>query len=336
MISTRTPARAALALLACVPVALSPTVPAAAFPDAPVAAVAVPLRLPQLSRTPAVPWPKPDRPEDLGPVPKAWAAPLPPPAPAPSSVAVLFVHGALLGPGCVGTDVTGPTAFLAAVLRRHHWTGPVRGVDYYCADSGRGAADIRGSARPTADTSITDIAGLLAWYVYRTYSTRGVAVDLVGHSMGGLIIRDALAYTGRRGFPPYLLVRDVVTVSAPYTGIPARPSCPLQCRQMSYGSAYLTELSPAARPPQGRGGTTWTEIGGSPCDYIPAGSTLALPDALRVDLTGRAPACYTHVSYLSDTSAARDVPAIVTQPDGRVTHVTGPRPLEWIYQALLR
>jgi pimeloyl-ACP methyl ester carboxylesterase len=222
------------------------------------------------------------------------------------------------------------------VLRRHHWTGALRPVAYYCSDTVRGAVDIRGAARPTADTSITDIARLLAWYVYRSYSSRGVAIDLAGHSMGGLIIRDALLHAGQRGFPPYLRVRDVVTISAPYAGLPARSVCPLQCQQMTYGSAYLADLSRSANPPQGRGGTTWTAMGGSPCDYIPAASTLALHAALRVDLSGPAPACYTHVSYLGDTSSARDMPATVTLPDGRVQHVTGPHSLEWVYQALLR
>jgi pimeloyl-ACP methyl ester carboxylesterase len=249
---------------------------------------------------------------------------------------VLYVHGVILGSGCVGTDVTGPVAELAAVLRRHHWTGPVRSVEYYCADSGRGAVDIRGTARPTADTSITDIASLLAWYVYRSYSSRGTSIDLVGHSMGGLIIRDALDHAGQRGFPPYLRVREVVTIATPYAGMPARSFCPVQCQQMSYGSSYLADLSRSASPPQGRGGTTWTEIGGSPCDNIPASSALAVPATLRIDLTSRAPVCYTHLGYLNDPSGARNVGATVTSPDGRVTHVNGPHSLEWVYQALVR
>lgn len=330
----RIPARAALALLACLPVALSASAPSAAFADVHAAVAALPDRLAQSAPSPVRQWPFPDRPEDLGPVPRANVLPAAPAQPAPSSVPVLYLHGALLGSGCVGSDVTGPFAWLASVLHRHGWTGPARAVDYYCADQGRGAVDIRGSARPTADTSITDIAQLLAWYVYRGYSSHGVAVDLVGHSMGGLIISDALSHAGRPGFPPYLRVRDVVTISTPYDGIPARSTCPLQCRQMTSGSAYLANLP--TDPPQGRGGTSWTALGGSPCDYIPAASTLGLRGSLRVDLTGSASVCYTHVSYLSDASGARDVPATVTSPDGQVRRVTGPRPLEWVYQALLR
>jgi pimeloyl-ACP methyl ester carboxylesterase len=332
------PARVALAVLLCLPLVVSATGPAGAFPDIRGRAAAAPPRLLQLNQSSAAPALS-DRTGDLRPtspvrpIPPVTAQPV---APAPSSAPVLYLHGALLGPGCVGTDVTGPAGGLAAVLRRLHWTGPVHSVTYYCADSTRGAVDIRGAARPTADTSITDIARLLAWYVYRTYSSRGVAVDLVGHSMGGLIIRDALLHAGQRGFPAYLRVRDVVTISTPHTGIPTRASCPLQCQQMSYGSAYLAGLARPGGPPQGRGGTTWTEIGGSPCDYIPGESTLALGAALRVDLSGTAPTCYTHVSYLGDVSSARDLPATVTLPNGRVEHVTGPHALEWVYQALLR
>ncbi|HEY2166541.1 MAG TPA: hypothetical protein VGH01_05220 [Jatrophihabitantaceae bacterium] len=330
----RTPTRVALALLACLPVALASTASASALPDVGAAVAAAAARLLQVGLSHATPWPRPDRPEDLGPVPRATTAHAA--APGPSTVPVLDLHGAILSPGCVGTDVTAPVAGLTTVLRRHGWTGPVRGVAYYCADSGRGAVDIRGTARPTADTNITDIAQLLAWYVYRSYSSHGVAVDLVGHSMGGLIIRDALAGAGKRGFPPYLRVRDVVTISAPYAGIPSRSICPLQCQQMAYGSAYLAGTSHSASPPQGRGGTMWTEIGGSPCDSIPAASTLALRGSLRVDLGDRTPVCYTHLGYLNDSSSARNLPATVTSPAGRVTRVTGPHSLEWVYQGLMR
>jgi pimeloyl-ACP methyl ester carboxylesterase len=259
-----------------------------------------------------------------------------PSVPNPSHTPVLFLHGALLGAGCVGTNPAGVASALQSVLRRHHWTGRLLPVDYYCGDSGRGTVDIRGRARPTADTSITEISRLLAWYVYRHYSSKHVAVDIVGHSMGGLIMVDALKRVGQRGFPPYLLVRDAVTISAPFGGIPARKVCPLQCRQMEYGSGYLAALNHRAAAPHGSGGTQWTVLGGSPCDYIPAASTLALRGALAVDFASSVPECYTHVTYLADSSARQDLRTVIRIVTGARRTVTGPHALEWVYRALLR
>lgn len=258
------------------------------------------------------------------------------PATPPTHTPVLFLHGALLGPGCVGTNPAGVASALHAVLARHHWTGKLLPVDYYCGDAGPGTVDIRNGTRPTADTSITDLANLLAWYVYRTYSSRGIAVDLVGHSMGGLIMRDALNRVGQRGFPPYLLVRDAVTISAPFGGIPSRAECPLQCRQMLFGSAYLAGLNATPTAPSGQGGTGWTVLGGSPCDYIPAESTLTLRGAMAVDFATNAPQCYTHVTYLSDTSARQDLRTVISAVSGARHTVTGPHALEWVYRGLIR
>lgn len=254
----------------------------------------------------------------------------------PTHTPVLFLHGALLGPGCVGTNPAGVASALHAVLARHHWTGKLLPVDYYCGDAGPGTVDIRNGTRPTADTSITDIAGLLAWYVYRTYSSKGIAVDLVGHSMGGLIMRDALNHVGQHGFPPFLLVRDAVTISAPFGGIPARAVCPLQCRQMLTGSDYLAGLNAKPSAPSGQGGTGWTVLGGSPCDYIPAASTLSLRGAMAVDFAPKAAQCYTHVTYLSDTSARQDLRTVISAVSGAQHMVTGPHALEWVYRGLIR
>ncbi|MFJ2591339.1 esterase/lipase family protein, partial [Streptomyces sp. NPDC087538] len=50
------------------------------------------------------------------------------------------------------------------------------------------------------------------------YSAKGQTVDLVGHSMGGLIIRAALAgyAKGDPTWPDTLYVEDVVTLGTPH------------------------------------------------------------------------------------------------------------------------
>ena len=62
-------------------------------------------------------------------------------------------------------------------------------------------------------------------YVDSDYTNKGKPVDIVGHSMGGLIARVALlgSAQGWEGFPPKLNVDNVVTLSTPHQGV-ANPS----------------------------------------------------------------------------------------------------------------
>lgn len=71
----------------------------------------------------------------------------------------------------------------------------------------------------TVNTSVRHLAYHLAWYIYHNYTADGRAVNLVGHSMGGLIIRYMLTGVGREpGFPSALIVRNAVTVATPHEG----------------------------------------------------------------------------------------------------------------------
>ena len=116
----------------------------------------------------------------------------------------------------------------------------------------------------TSNTPIEHLAYHLAWNIYETYSEDDKPIDVVAHSMGGLIIRYALAATALKhpDFPPYLLVEDVVTLGTPHGGSRG-PGAGLQGSQMAMGSQFLKTLE---RPdvgyePDGRGGTNWTTIG---------------------------------------------------------------------------
>ena len=118
----------------------------------------------------------------------------------------------------------------------------------------------------TPNTPIEHIASHLAWNIYDTYSSRNQPVDVVAHSMGGLIIRYALAATraGLDGFPPYLLVEDVVSLGTPNGGSRGHRFAPsLQGAEMDPGSAFIKALvnDPRGFDPQGRGGTDWTAVG---------------------------------------------------------------------------
>ncbi|HEU5427419.1 MAG TPA: CHAP domain-containing protein [Actinocrinis sp.] len=64
---------------------------------------------------------------------------------------------------------------------------------------------------------------LFAWYVYDVNTTEGTPVDVVAHSMGGLVVRSALAFSSAgntRGYPAAgLKIRRVITVATPHLGL---------------------------------------------------------------------------------------------------------------------
>lgn len=115
-----------------------------------------------------------------------------------------------------------------------------------------------------ANTNIRHLGYHLAWYIYRHFTSQGRSVDVVAHSMGGLIIRYALAQVQRGAdrFPPRLLVQDVVTMGTPHGGARWYASCPFtQCQQMEAGSDFLKWLENRAWEPDGAGGTSWSVFG---------------------------------------------------------------------------
>jgi pimeloyl-ACP methyl ester carboxylesterase len=142
---------------------------------------------------------------------------------------------------------------------------------------------------PSAHSSQTPIEHLgyhLAWYVYDHYSRRGHPVYLVGHSMGGLVIRAMLTQfqAGVAGFPPRLIVPKVLTMSTPHEGAPKARTCvprfALQCAEMVPGSRFLRHLADA---PQGTGGTRWALMGSAHDELVPDWSSVGMSGAaLRV------------------------------------------------------
>lgn len=216
----------------------------------------------------------------------------------PSSVPVVFVHGFYAdhcpSPGLnVTTAMSGPVKQLTSAA----WQGRRDVVSYYACDVGgtRIGSD-------TTNTPIETIAAQLATYVYTTYTAHGQTVDVVAHSMGGLVIRAALLLTQQHaaGFPASLLVRRVVTFSTPHNGIAASTTSSVpgltgtyQGKEVVTGSTFLQKLA-AGGVPQGSGGTTWLVVGSSGgCDLVPGASATALA-GVRMNYTG----CWSHVQYL--------------------------------------
>lgn len=132
----------------------------------------------------------------------------------------------------------------------------------------------------TTGTGIRHLAYHLAWLIHDRYTRRGVAVDIVGQSMGGLIARYALAATAThlRGFPRRLLVDDVVTLGTPLGGHETElfTTRNRQTIEMDKDSSFMAWLhTHALQPPQpGPRRTDWTFVGSSTDGLIPTASTI--------------------------------------------------------------
>jgi hypothetical protein len=182
----------------------------------------------------------------------------------------------------------------------------------------------------TSQTDIRHLGYHLAWFIWNRYSSRGVPVDILAHSMGGLVARYALAATAQHvaGFPSYLLVEDAVTLGTPHRGFAAAGCSPsvLECSQMLPTSSLMTWLAVNAGNPQGSGGTDWTTIGSKSDSLVPATSATGMSAAHS--------ALYSyprmsHDGLISDTSDAND--AVVDYRNGAVsaTAVLAPRIMRW-------
>jgi PGAP1-like protein len=111
------------------------------------------------------------------------------------------------------------------------------------------------------NTSIRHLAWHLANYIATNFTAKGVAVDVVAHSMGGLMIRYALTKQGVDSFPR-LMVEDVVTLGSPHNGASfAALTGTTQGAEMEPGSTLIAWLKTWGMNPKGTGGTDWTVIG---------------------------------------------------------------------------
>jgi hypothetical protein len=114
------------------------------------------------------------------------------------------------------------------------------------------------------DTSLEHLSFHLAWYIWYLFTSREVAVDVVGHSLGGLMIRYALEQVALHNslFPQYLMVEDVVTLGTPHAGQAWLSSFNYELQETNSPSTpFMAWLNANAQNPQGTNGTDWTVIG---------------------------------------------------------------------------
>jgi len=148
--------------------------------------------------------------------------------------------------------------------------------------------------------NITNAQGL-ASYVSQVRSRTGAAqVDIVNHSMGGLV---SLWYLKQLGGAQY--VRHLASIAGANHGTTYAGACLIYvtCQQMYPGSSFITTLSAGDETPGSTKYATWY----SPCDgtIIPYTST-------RLDgATNTNVACETHIGFLTNTSVLGQIRSFI-------------------------
>lgn len=169
-----------------------------------------------------------------------------------------------------------------------------------------GCNGVAGAQVHDLDTDIRHIGWHVAWMINDHWSASGVYVDTLGHSMGGLLVRYAIAMSGSSGWPAKLRVEDSTTMGSPHGGL-GTSWCKLSpwsdVRQMCSDSSFITYLKNSAQNPQGNGGTDWTVMG-SDCDGWVAWN-LAVDMQAKHKVVYVSP-CYGHSDYYTDVSTASD------------------------------
>jgi pimeloyl-ACP methyl ester carboxylesterase len=159
---------------------------------------------------------------------------------------ILLVHG--YGDSSEGKDCNGST-WKNALAYYQDAGGRERSsmttVGYYEGDRPTDCDVKIGDGGATNERPIQDIARDLANYIDDVYTSKGRPVNIIAHSMGGLITRVALlgSAQGWDGFPSKLDVNNVVTLSTPHQGV-AVPSAHAdrQWRQMDPDSGFMDRL----------------------------------------------------------------------------------------------
>jgi pimeloyl-ACP methyl ester carboxylesterase len=191
-----------------------------------------------------------------GPHPTQAAAPNP----------VLLVHGiSITG----GHDCSDYFADLAAHLSPGR---DVFTVGYYADNTGCDF-QVAGATNNDQWTSINTLGDEFAVFLNDEFA--GQDVDIVAHSMGGLVVRDALDDQGDE-----LRVDNVVTIGTPHSGASAANLASLigcatmtQCVEMTSGSGFLNGLE---HNPQSDVPTKWTLIASDNDEVIGPGTGTAM------------------------------------------------------------
>lgn len=218
------------------------------------------------------------------------------------------------------------------------WLGDFRTIKYYNGDTnctngndeGRYSSDLHDplyksncidfhagpvGTEGTNDESLYHLSCLFSQYLYQNFGQSNRDVILVGHSMGGIIIRETMfqvqTRTDQSPFPTTIgHVTDAITFNTPHGGV-FSGSAPFFCdgctQVAELGGDLIDELRNSGQNPQTSGGfTDWTVIG-SECDGV-VGSAKAIDmhASHAVVYVGDSNSCYDHGSAIHDTNENQD------------------------------
>jgi hypothetical protein len=261
-----------------------------------------------------------------------------------TGTSIVLVHGITsnfwdLWPGgynsSIGSDCNGYWGNAINYLQAQGYSD-IRTIQYYTGDINCNV-DLHASAyqslcdnnKPgnegTNNENLDHVSCLLAQYLNQNFAG-GQNVILVGHSMGGIIIRNTVGLVGQIGGQAGLpndigYVTDAVTFNSPHAGVSDAASNPLVCgnclqiTQLTADNPFMIELGNYMQNPQTSAGfTQWTVVG-SECDII-VGSSLN-PDGAATAIAMQAShaimysnqdsaTCYNHGGALGDSSTAND------------------------------
>jgi triacylglycerol lipase len=144
--------------------------------------------------------------------------------------------------------------------------------------------------------NVTNARGL-ATYVDNVRRQTGAAqVDIVNHSMGGLV---SLWYVKQLGGAQY--VRHLASIAGANHGTTSAGACLIYttCQQMYPGSSFINTLSSGDETPGATRYGTWY----SPCDGI----IIPYTSTVLSGATNNYVVCQTHIGYLTDTSVLTQV-----------------------------
>lgn len=181
-----------------------------------------------------------------------------------------------------GTSTTDGTGSLCNHNLFTYGTGPGDNADYAQDSSAcTTIADKYGIPNyeyGTTDDPIEHLACQFAWYIYDVYTLAHHPVDILAHSMGGLITRTAIgeSHVNNAPFPPaWLDVRRVVTVGTPHGGLTGQYQADAdtytsgpdnhivqEVQDMTVNSGFMNMVS-ALQAPQGQYGTYWALMASS-------------------------------------------------------------------------
>ena len=228
---------------------------------------------------------------------------------------VLFVHG--YNATSSSTDCGADFDTMISQLRAEGFTGPMVKVGFYSADVNCNV-NLRSYHSFGNSSSWKEIAKAMSKYVHQTYTSRGIAVDIVGYSMGGLISRGAVhgSQRGEYGFSPRVDVEDVITLGTPHNGAAWYSNLCLwgQCTGLKPGSSELSWLNLNGNP-QGLYGTEFTTIGSNGDAVVPTSSALYmyLPSTNKVT--------YSSVPHTGSSNYMKTA-AVVTRSGSGLTYAS--------------